>query len=103
MVGIMAESSSYVVREFHEKCFNRTQFILRTVMAPNKILRSFSVTSPTHDVIKAMLTSHVLHFAKSVFIFRVLSHIVGYISRDNPKVCICDTKFPTPLVISPPG
>ena len=34
MVGIMAESSSYVVREFHEKCCDKTQFILRTVKAP---------------------------------------------------------------------
>ena len=72
MAGIMAESSSYVVREFHEKCFNRTQFIPRTVKAPKSFLRSFSETSPTHDVIKAMLTSQVSHFSKSVFIFRVL-------------------------------
>ena len=45
MVGIMAESSSYVVREFHEKCFDRTQFILRTVKASKTFLRSFSETS----------------------------------------------------------
>ena len=72
MVGIMAESSSYVVREFHEKCFDRTQFIVRTVKAPNRFLRSFSETSPTHDVIKVMLTSQVSYFSKSVFVFRVL-------------------------------
>ena len=72
MVGIMAESSSYAVREFHEKCFDRTQFIPRTVKSPNTVLRSFSETSPTHDVIKTMLTSQVSHFSKSVFMFRVL-------------------------------
>ena len=69
-------------------------FILRTVMAPNKILRSFSVTSPTHDVNKAMLTSQGLQFAKSVFIFRVLSHIVSYISGDNPKFVYAILSFP---------
>ena len=72
MVGIMAESSSNVVREFHEKCFDRTQFILKTVKTPKTSLRSFSETSPTHDVIKVMLTSQVSHISKSVFIFRVL-------------------------------
>ena len=72
MVGIMAESLSNVVREFHEKWFDRTQFIPRTVKALNTFLRSFSEMSPTHDVIKAMLTSQVSHFSKSVFIFRVL-------------------------------
>ena len=72
MVEIMAESSSYVVREFHEKCFDRTQFIVRTVKAPDKFLRSFSETSLTHDVIKVMLTSQVLNFSKFVFVFRVL-------------------------------
>ena len=72
MVGIMAESWSYVVHEFHEKCFDRTQFILRTVKAPNTFLRSFSEASPTHDVIKVVLTSQVSHIQKSVFIFRVL-------------------------------
>ena len=61
MVGIMAESSSNVVREFHEKCSDRTQFILRTVKAPNTFLCSFSETSPTHDVVKVMLTSQVSH------------------------------------------
>ena len=67
MVGIMAESSSFVVREFHEKCFDRTQFIPRTVKAPNKILRSLSETSPTHDVIMAMLTSQVSFFFQNPF------------------------------------
>ena len=78
MVGIMAESSSYVVREFHEKCFDRTQFILRTVEAPNTFLRSQPETSPTHDVIKVMLTSQVSHILKSVFIFRspIISSII---------------------------
>ena len=75
MVGIMAESSSYVVREFHEKCFDKTQFILRPVKAPKTCLRSFSETSPTHDVIKVILTSQVSHNSKSVFI----------ISRGNIK------------------
>ena len=72
MVGFMAESSTYNVREFHEKCFNRKQFILRTVKAPNTFLRSFSETSPAYDVIKDMVTSQISHFSKSVFIFRVL-------------------------------
>ena len=72
MVEIMAELLSYIVREFHEKCFDRTQFILRTAKAPNIFLRSFSETSPTHDVINVMLTSQVSHIPKSVFIFRVL-------------------------------
>ena len=72
MVDIMAESSTYVVREFHEKCFNRRQFIPRTVKAPNSFLRSFSETLPTHNVIKDMLTSQVSFFSKIVFIFRVL-------------------------------
>ena len=70
MVGILSESLSYVGREFHEKCFDRTQFILRTVNAPIN-LYSFSETSPTHDVINVMLTSQVSHISKSVFIFRV--------------------------------
>ena len=56
----MAEPSSYVVHEFHVRCFDRTQFILRTVKAPNAFLRSFSAMS------------QVSHFSKSVFIFRVL-------------------------------
>ena len=72
MVGIMAESSSYVVREFHEKCFDRTQSILRTVKALDTFLRSFSETLPTHDVINVMLTSQVSHISKSVFTLRVL-------------------------------
>ena len=72
MVAIMAESSSHVVRAFHEKCFDRTQFILRTVKASNTFLRSYSETASTHEVIKVMLTSQVSHISKSVFIFRVL-------------------------------
>ena len=68
MVEIMAESSCYVVREVHEKCFNRTQFILRTVKAPN----TFYVAS--HDLIKDALTSQVSHFSKSVFILVLLYH-----------------------------
>ena len=88
MVGIMAESSSYVAREFHEKWFDRTQFIPRIVKALNTFLRSFSETSPTHDVIKAMLTSQVSHFLKSVVVFRVLLYHRLYkpnISRKYPE------------------
>ena len=62
IVGIMAELSSYVVREFHEKCFNRTKFILRTVKAPNTFFRSFSATSLTHVVLKVMLTLQIRIF-----------------------------------------
>ena len=78
MVGIMAESSIYVVREFHEKCFNRSQFILRTVKAPNTFLRSFSETSPTHDVFKDMLTSHFFTFFKINPFLYVESYFIIY-------------------------
>ena len=71
MVEITAESYGYVVREFHEKYFDRTQFILRTVKTSKTFLRTFSETLPTHDVIKVMM-SQVSHISKSVFIFRVL-------------------------------
>ena len=80
MVGIMAESSSYVVREFNEKCFDRTQFILRTVKAPNTFLRSFSETSPTHDVIKVMLMSQVSHISNPSSYLESY-YIIDYISQ----------------------
>ena len=35
MFGIMAQSSRYIVREFHENWLNRTQFIHKKVEAPN--------------------------------------------------------------------
>ena len=72
MVEIMAEPASHVVREFHEICFDRTQFILRTVKAHNTFLRSLSETSPTHAVLIGMLTSQVSHISKSFFIFRAI-------------------------------
>ena len=88
MAGFMVESSSYVVREFQEQLFNTTQFILRTVKAPNTLLCCFSATSSTHDVIKVMLTSQVLQFQKSVIIPRVLLYHRFYkpnIKRKYPE------------------
>ena len=74
--------------EVNGNCFNRSQFILRTVKAPKTFLRSISETSPTHDVIKDMLTSQVAHFSESVFIFKVLLYHQLYtpnIKRKYPE------------------
>ena len=89
------------VSEFHEKCFDRMHFILSEVKASNtcSFLRSFSETSPTHEVIKVMLMSRVSHFSKCVFIFRVLLYHRFYkpnIKKKYPETNMtmnCFTKF----------
>ena len=103
MVGIMAESSSYVGREFHGKCFDRTQFIVGTVKALKIFLHSLSEKSPTIDVIKVMLTSQVSHFSKSVFVFRVLLYhrlCKPNIKRKYPETNTTENKF-TKLLMDP--
>ena len=45
---------------------------------PIHCLCSFSAMSPTHDVIKVMLTSHILCFSKSLYFES--DYIIDYLS-----------------------
>ena len=69
---------------FHEKRFNKMQFIFRTVKAPKTFLRNFSAKSPKHYAVKVMLMSQVSHFLKSVFIKSlILSSIILAINKEE--------------------
>ena len=66
---LMGVYAVVVVRQFYEKCFNRTQIILRTVKAPNTFLSSFSETSRTHDVIKNLCCRDRFHIFQNPFLY----------------------------------
>ena len=78
MVGNMAESSSYVVREFHEKCFDKTQFILRTVMAP-KTFYADSRKRRRHMTSLKLCLRHRFHIFQNQFSYIKSYYIIYYI------------------------